>query len=1243
VKKTKASFLIQKAALSVSSYPLRCSAILDSGTTIHIFNTITRFLNFRHAPPGDCVYAGDVIVPVQGYGEVDIKVNGPDGPRIMRLFDVAFCENFACNLVSLRQLRRKGYYWDNKTPNNCLRRKDDSVVCELLDRYDQFVIEDITLSMTKAAFGVRRNNFNSWTERAPSTATERVWHLRLGHPGPEVLNHLSGHSKGVRIKGPSTVECNACGVAKAKRRIRRQARERPSRPGQRFAVDFLDLEPDGEGYWSAMLFTDRYSGYVFDIYLKRRTAEALVEAFEYFLGVLANQYQIVPEVFECDNEITKAEKVVRFLQEERHIRLEPSAPHTQAQNGGAERSGGVIKEKARTMRAAAKFPSFLWVEIFKSAVYLYNRTPKYLLLWQTPYEAFYTYLAYRDGIVVKDRKPRQAHLRAYGCKVFAMSADALGKKKRLQKLNPKAWIGYLVGYNSTNIYRVWNPLTNEVIAVRDVAFNEDEFFSGDITDLKDDLLRTTEEELRVMMQEVRLQEPPNQQPGATTQEEDEELSGIIQEHPGEEERRHGGIGEQLAQGGVEGNVCTGGADHRYSTARIEPLLTPESTPPPAAALLATAFRGLTERKESAEITRCRQEEDARLLLVPPGDNRAIRRRYGVWEAAFNAGRLATPVCTYNGERATKKRLYKIVDKLTVRTEGSQFKKSDPGDLSTFVPRQPGKIHRRDLPPPPRNHKELDKHPMAVGFRKAEEAHLQSHREMQSWIEVDKERSRGHQLLGCMWVYVYKFDKHGWFVKCKARLVVRGDQQAKTVLENTYASTLAGRSFRTLMAIAARFDLELIQYDVVNAFVHAKLPYDVFMRMPPGYSTRGKVLHLQKALYGLRESPLLWQRHFTKTLTRLGFTPVPHEPCCFVKDGVLIFFYVDDIVVAYRKRAQEVVDAALGELKRIYTLQGGQDLQWFLGVEVIRDRRRRLIWLSQSDYLNKLGNLVERTAAKYPEIPMKKKELLPFEGRASPSSINKYQRKTGSILYAAVISRPDIAFCASRLSRFNMNPSEEHHDAADHLIQYLLGTKNFALQLGGGDSLDTWSDSSFADNSMDRKSSQGYVIKLFGGVVGWRANKQDTVTTSTTEAELLSLAQATKEALFASRLIKELGVTLDSPQLNLWCDNQQTIRLVSAEVATLQTKLRHVDIHNHWLRQAVERKQIRVDYTPTGDMLADGLTKALAADMFKKFREQVGLVDVTDRIEARKLKEVKEEDLEFLENSLPGGESDWIPS
>jgi hypothetical protein len=73
----------------------------------------------------------------------------------------------------------------------------------------------------------------------------------------------------------------------------------------------------------------------------------------------------------------------------------------------------------------------------------------------------------------------------------------------------------------------------------------------------------------------------------------------------------------------------------------------------------------------------------------------------------------------------------------------------------------------------------------------------------------------------MWVYTYKTNQDGTLKNCKARVVVRGDQQKPTAQE-TYAATLAARSFRTLMAIAARFDLKLIQYDAVNAFVNASL-------------------------------------------------------------------------------------------------------------------------------------------------------------------------------------------------------------------------------------------------------------------------------------------------------------------------------------------------------------------------------------------------------------------------------------
>ncbi|KAL8376599.1 hypothetical protein RB595_007616 [Gaeumannomyces hyphopodioides] len=76
--------------------------------------------------------------------------------------------------------------------------------------------------------------------------------------------------------------------------------------------------------------------------------------------------------------VTKGAFAAKYGTGDKHIKIEPSAPYTQSQNGAAERSGGMIKEKARAMKAGAKLPSFLWVEIYRTAVYLYNRTPKYL-------------------------------------------------------------------------------------------------------------------------------------------------------------------------------------------------------------------------------------------------------------------------------------------------------------------------------------------------------------------------------------------------------------------------------------------------------------------------------------------------------------------------------------------------------------------------------------------------------------------------------------------------------------------------------------------------------------------------------------------------------------------------------------------------------------------------------------------------------------------------------------------------
>src|SRR5436853_7900760 len=126
--------------------------------------------------------------------------------------------------------------------------------------------------------------------------------------------------------------------------------------------------------------------------------------------------------------------------------------------------------------------------------------------------------------------------------------------------------------------------------------------------------------------------------------------------------------------------------------------------------------------------------------------------------------------------------------------------------------------------------------------------------------------------------------------------------------------------------------------------------------------------------------------------------------------------------------------------------------------------------------------------------------------------------------------------------------------------------------------------------------------------------------STIKAELLSLSQDAKKGQYIKCLLNELDVNLDNHCIQVHCDNRQTIRLVNDKIAQLQTKLRHVDIHNHWLRQEVKDQRITVKYISTKKMIANGLTKALSRTEFNEFLQQVSLTDIADRIMEREAKE-----------------------
>jgi hypothetical protein len=295
-----------------------------------------------------------------------------------------------------------------------LRKQDGTIIGNLNEIHGQWVIEYNPLN--EASY--HTHTTNSRTKRSPQKASAILWHKRLGHPGPSAIEHLVQQAEGVRVKGVTTVECNSCGRAKSRRQISRAPRINDEGPGERLALDFHSYEEQSlNKEKSQLLIVDKFSGLQWDLYFTdNRTANSIIKKLSDFVTFLKNHYNITVKVIEADNEITTVKPQVERWLASKGITVEPSAPDTQAQNGGAERSGGVNKEKSRAMRLDANLPWELWPEITRAGVYLYNRTPNYANNWKTPYEIFFTHVAFRNGIVTSIRKPNLAHLKAYGCK-----------------------------------------------------------------------------------------------------------------------------------------------------------------------------------------------------------------------------------------------------------------------------------------------------------------------------------------------------------------------------------------------------------------------------------------------------------------------------------------------------------------------------------------------------------------------------------------------------------------------------------------------------------------------------------------------------------------------------------------------------------------------------------------------------------------------------------------------------------
>ena len=148
-----------------------------------------------------------------------------------------------------------------------------------------------------------------------------------------------------------------------------------------------------------------------------------------------------------------------------------------------------------------------------------------------------------------------------------------------------------------------------------------------------------------------------------------------------------------------------------------------------------------------------------------------------------------------------------------------------------------------------------------------------------------------------------------------------------------------------MAVAAHFDLNIFQLDAVNAFTNALLDEVVHIKIPQGYDIPEHCFELKRALYGLPRSPLLWFNELSTALAELGLQPVPECACLFTNGKLIVFFYVDDICVFCHPSDHQAYEQFRIALMKKYEMREMGQLKWFLGLQVIRDRIKKKLWLS----------------------------------------------------------------------------------------------------------------------------------------------------------------------------------------------------------------------------------------------------------------------------------------------------------
>jgi hypothetical protein len=488
--------------------------------------------------------------------------------------------------------------------------------------------------------------------------------------------------------------------------------------------------------------------------------------------------------------------------------------------------------------------------------------------------------------------------------------------------------------------------------------------------------------------------------------------------------------------------------------------------------------------------------------------------------------------------------------------------------------------------------------------------LRAIEENHTWEVIDL--PVGHRPIGLKWVYKAKKDESGCVVKHKAHLVARGFVQKQGIdFEEVFAPVARMESVRLILAVAAHEGWKVHHMDVKSAFLNGELAEEVHVRQPPGFALgdADQVLHLKKALYGLRQAPRAWYEKLHSSLNDLGFTRSNHEYVIYTwrttSRPLVVGVYVDDLLIA------GAIDSDIKQFKQEmqdrFRMSDLGLLTYYLGIEVSQDSSG--ISLCQKVYATRLLERTGMTDCNPSRSPMETRLKLTKASEEAKVNAIEYRSVVGALRYL-IHTRPDLAHAVSYVSRFMSEPHGDDLAAVTRILRYIAGTQGhgiwYARGVAGDLLVQGYSDSDHGGDEEDSRSISGVLFYLGSNPVTWQSQKQKSMALSSCEAEYVASSVAACQAIWLSSLLSEiLGEEGRAPLLKI--DNKAAIDLVKNPVHHGRSK--HIHIRYHFVRECATEGRIEIQFVGTNDQLADILTKPLSCIRFMELKERIGVVEI----------------------------------